>query len=122
MDCSKTEDYLRELGRMCQSDGFFCSECLINRLDGTVEASCLENMAKFPAQCIDIVQKWSKEHPQKTYLMDFFEKNPKAKKTADGRPLMCIADVYGEEADVKDCEYRVDKCIDCWNRPMPEVE
>lgn len=112
-------EYLRERTRMTKGCTRECSDCPLAR---DTRFKCIELESKYPEKAIEIVERWSIEHPVKTYKMDFFEKHPKAKKDANGNPLMCIVDVYGEEAEFKECEYRIDKCIDCWNRPMPEVE
>ena len=62
----------------------------------------------------EIVDKWVKEHPVKTYAMDFFEKFPNAPKDKDGEPKVCVDHIYGN-SDI-DCSEI--KCVDCWNQEM----
>ena len=63
---------------------------------------------------VDIVEKWSEEHPIKTIKQDFLEKYPNAKKNQDGSPRFC-PEQLGYEVN---CD---DGCRKCWNTPM-EVE
>lgn len=113
MDCSKIENYLRALSRICKHEG--CEDCPIAELGN---GGCIDIQAKFTAKCIAIVQEWSDEHPLKTYKQDFLEKFPKAKKSYDGTPNVCIEELYGEGVGIKDCEFKFDGCIECWNRSM----
>ena len=53
-DCNKTLDYSHELGRICRSCD--CAECLVGHLPCSVDRVTQEH--------IDIVQKWSDEHPE----------------------------------------------------------
>lgn len=65
---------------------------------------------------IEIVQKWSYEHPKKTYAQDFFEKFPDAPKdeAVKGKsPLACRRVIYGGECPDMGCD-------GCWNEPMEE--
>lgn len=66
---------------------------------------------------ISMVQKWSDEHPLKTYAQDFFEKFPNALKDHEGVPNACLVDIYGSSFD--EC---YGCCIDCWNKPMNDEE
>ncbi len=65
-----------------------------------------------------ILAKWAAEHPEKTFMDDFFEKHPRAEKSADGFPRAC-AKVIGY---VKMCPLGLTPCNDCWRRPLEEVE
>jgi hypothetical protein len=67
---------------------------------------------------IETIQKWSDEHPKKTYAQDFFEKFPKARRNSDGTPFVCRERIYGGECPVLKC----DECWnrDCWNEPMED--
>lgn len=72
---------------------------------------------KHPAEAVTLVEKWSKEHPEKTILEDFLEKYPKAKMCNDGKePRLCLKSLYGLDS----CP--VDNCLECWNQPISEVE
>ena len=72
---------------------------------------------------IETVQKWSDEHPKKTYAQDFFEKFPKAQRNWDGTPFVCRKRIYGgiHSATLEDCDY-TRACYRCWNEPMNDEE
>lgn len=107
MDCNKTIDYLAELERMCDAQEK-CERC---PLDDCCSGDAL--WVKSPKQAIEIVQKWSDEHPPKTYMQDFFEKFPNALRMGDNTPKACRKIIYGGDI----CgEYSC--CAECWSEPM----
>ena len=111
MDCSRTIDYLAELERMCNSYEDECVGCPLH------ECCTGDAWVKNPKQAMEIVQKWSDEHPQKTYAQDFFEKFPNARKDSYGLPnAVCRKTIYGEERNHCDDI----NCVECWNEPMEE--
>lgn len=118
IDCSKTENYLKEKARMvkiCQKTD--CSSC------GYYNSKpCPRKFFEYgyeiqkPNEAINIVQKWSDEHPQKTYKDDFFEKFPDAFRKGNGYPDVVVCRIYKQFND-KGCD---GYCIDCWNKVMEE--
>lgn len=120
MDCSKTENYLKERARMGKVDelgncSINCIECPLSPQHNK-EGGCGVLEHHYPDKAVAIVQKWSDEHPQKTYKDDFFEKFPKAMKDKDGTPKYCLKRLYGLE---KECN-KLSDCYKCWNEVMPE--
>lgn len=112
-DCSKTLDYSHERDRMCGAikDGD-CDNCKLQGVGG----SC-SNTSYITQEHIDIVQKWSDEHPEKTRKEAFFEIFPKAATTMIddvGVPVFCFGDFTGIR-----CEevYGNTKCAECWLKP-----
>lgn len=110
--------YLREKGRMVkiidgEGCGIICSDCPLSQDNNCSEMTCIEFESKYPQQAIGIVKAWSKNHPRKTYMQDFFEKFPNAKKYDDGTLRDCRNNIYG---NAKDCSGRY--CDVCWNEPM----
>lgn len=63
------------------------------------------------------VEKWSKEHPQKTRQMDFMEKFPNAMICGDGTPKACCKHL----GYTMDCP-TILNCKECWNKPMEDDE
>lgn len=113
IDCSKTLNYVSEMKRMCESYGYQCHG---------VPACPLANKACSQAKTItqekiDIVQKWSDEHPQETMAEHFFKLFPNAPKKEDGSPVLCPQTLGFKRSPI--CNY--DGCTDCWNRPYSEV-
>lgn len=63
------------------------------------------------------VEKWSKEHPQRTRLQEFLEKYPNALLYYDGTPKPCCSDL----GYCKECPKAM-TCEECWNMPVEEDE
>lgn len=119
MNCNKTIDFMQGLKRMCAGVNYKCINCPIEytkfceRLIYSYVADDFEPEI-FQEEIIDKIQKWSDEHPQKTYADDFFEKFPNADRGADQIPFICRRSIYGGECD------KGKQCSDCWNEPMEE--
>lgn len=62
-DCSKTVDFIKEFHRMCQY-GNSCSECPLH----DVECACQHIPTEDIDKVIQIVQKWSDEHSERSEL------------------------------------------------------
>ena len=113
-DCSKCLDYSHEHQRMCEVKHTEIEGC------GGCELYGGECFSPSSQEKIDIVQKWSDEHPEhpeKTILEDFHEKYPNCK-LEDGTPVICVNNL----CDVKERCLHTMSCTDCWNRPLSEVK
>ena len=102
--------------------GLDCTECpLYSSNNGTSDGlSCSELEVCYPKKAIEIVQNWSDEHPQKTYLSEFLKNYPNAKLRADRTPQgACLYDLGLISKD--DCRKK-SNCIECWNQPIEESE
>lgn len=124
MDCSKTENYLKEKARMTgvMSNGvecaIACNRCPLGSDNNSLGTDCASFEQLRPQEAINIVQKWSDEHPRKTMLNDFIEKYPNAP-LYNGIPQPCPWSLgYELQPDADGC-YGKD-CCDCWNRPLME--
>lgn len=126
MDCSKTKNFIREKERLCQYyNDTDCTFCVLDR--NKEGLSCGELIVQQPQKAIEIVQKWSNEHPQKTLLTEFLERYPNAEMSSDGFPSNIVPCNLGliERKDIckNRCLYYYDKgypCQDCWNTPINE--
>ena len=124
MDCSKTINFLSEFKRLCDSR----EECVVNVADeencpmfGVCSVTHSKLCAETIKKAIEIVQKWSDEHPKKTYAQDFFEKFPGAPKdeaVKEMSPLACRRVIYGGGCRMTDP--KIACCYECWNEPMEE--
>lgn len=123
IDCSKTKNYFTEWRRMtkqlkdgvCELD---CSDCPLSRLNNGIGVHCSDFETLYPEKAIEIVQRWSDEHPQKTYLSEFLKIFPNTPLGDDGTPKnLCPYDLglMGKN----DC---TKGCIKCWNQPIEESE
>ena len=120
MDCSKTIDFFAEAKRFCDSRNVCMSDktdkeqCPLLAFCAQKRPVCAEDVKT----ATEFVQKWSNEHPVKTYAQDFFEKFPKAQSGLDGTPLVCREEIYGRaRPKFEDCDY-TGTCKNCWNEPM----
>lgn len=68
-------------------------------------------------ELIKAVQKWSDEHPQKTYAQDFREKFPGCLWDDDKPVGVCVSSIYH---GVYKCDGA--GCRKCWNKPMEQNE
>ena len=117
MDCSKTINLISKFKRLCDSR----DECVAdeaNKEDCPMFGICKLAYSKICDEdiktAIKTVQKWSDEHPKKTYAQDFFEKFPKAPEAVKGKcPFACRRGIYGGECPNMECD-------ECWNEPMEE--
>lgn len=125
IDCSKTENYFAERRRMtmttkyriCKLD---CTKCpLSSKNNGTSEnLSCANLEIHYPEKAVAIVQKWSNEHSQKTYLSEFLKNHPNTLLNDDGTPTFCP---YRLGLGADNCR-NDGNCIKCWNQPIVESE
>lgn len=113
--------FIEERNRMCKSFGHcrgcqMCPACDNDLCCSVSVMSTLDAMAQ-----IDIVEKWSKEHPRKTRQDVFLEQWPNAKVSIDGVldfcPLMLDKRYTCQSTDV---EMRCQSC--CREFWMQEVE
>lgn len=100
--------FFKELKRMCKS--LECKDCPICGSDGKCRVLNPGNIG----EVVPIVEKWSKEHPQKTRLDDFKKKYPNASLDAHGFPDFCCAKL----GYVRNCGETT--CEECWNMPLED--
>ena len=116
MDCSKMINFFPELKRLCDSRTA-CEADAANKEQCPLHGFCRQSLtirAEEIITAVENLQKWSDEHPKKTYAQDFFEKFPDAPrcKSANGRyPSACRKAIYDGK-----CPGVV--CDECWNEPM----
>lgn len=130
IDCNITKNYFNEKQRMtkkrklnggayiCELD---CANCPLNSLNnGTNDKiSCSEFEALYPEKAIAIVQKWSDEHPQRTYLSEFLKNYPNAPLEDDGAPEICLSSLG--LTNYNGCKNGI-TCLECWNEPIEDSE
>lgn len=115
---SEIVSFLKEKGRMCLYYGDDCENCPIGVDNNGAEELCRDFEYKYPEKTIEIVQKWSDEHPQKTYKDDFLEKFPDAPRNDCGYPIAGACRIYGEKPG---CPFKCGNgCKLCWDKIMEE--
>lgn len=120
---NSTLNYIRERDRMCNSYIKSCndcikSECPLKVTQNGITITCRRFESLYPEKAIEIVQKWSDEHPQKTYLTDLLEKYPNIPLDNNGKPSYVCPHDLGLMS-VEDCKKDSNKCVECWNQPIP---
>lgn len=108
----KAVDYLKAKGRMTGNCHILCRDCPFYRVD-----DCSELEADYPEQAVEIVEKWAKENPVKTYLSVLLAKLPNTKLRDGGFPKFCPRAVFNINQKCPPIT-----CMDCWNREYKEEE
>lgn len=123
IDCSRTENYFIEKSRMTKQQKneickLNCVDCPLNIENNSTGVSCPYFEMRYPEKAIEIVQKWSDEHSQKTFVTEFLKNYPHAVVNGDGIPnSVCPYDLG--LMNKHDCRKT---CIECWNQPIEESE
>lgn len=112
MDATK---FFKEKHRMTKFCQINCNNCSLSKIHNGRDMICRNFEMRYPEEAIQIVEVWSHNNPQKTYLMDFLEKYPNCKKNDNGIPESCRDNIYGNQSDCR-CE----SCEKCWNEPMED--
>ena len=91
IDCSKTENYLAEKKRMTKITNtgvckIKCANCPLNEKNNGKERLCVDYELHYPEKAIAIVQKWSDEHSQRTYLSELLKIFPNVELNCNGTP------------------------------------
>lgn len=111
--------FIKERMRMCKSNGD-CRSCELYDFKNNADMDCDTYIDEYPEQAVAIVEKWSQEHPRKTFLSDFLEKYPNAKLLKNGTPENICPEDLGYCDKVDECKPLTDDCAVCWNRPLEE--
>lgn len=116
IDCSKTVNFLKENDRMCHSiiNGSECgTSCLLSYENNGTYCGCNEFMLHYPEKAIAIVQKWSDEHPQRTYLSELLRTFPNVELNCNGTPKRIHCPHHLGLKDIDNCDKG---CVECWNQ------
>lgn len=122
IDCTKTEQYFAEKQRMVKLQTgevceISCEECPLSSMNNGEDIVCSDFETCYPEKAIAIIQKWSDEHPQRTYLSEFLKNYPNTLLNDAGLPI----DVCLYNLGLTDCK-EDRNCVDCWNQPIEEGE
>lgn len=115
--------FFKEKKRMCKSFGEGCTGCMIHISSHVLR--CFQFCEKYPEKAVDIVEEWSAEHPQETYLTQFLKHYPNARLDSDGTPIcLCPSDLGLMNVDgcTRKCPHpnAEDYCKECWNTAIKE--
>lgn len=110
--------WIDELKRMmCKPCETACSNCEYHGPICDLDGFNLEVLYK----AIEMVEKWSAEHPKRTYLDVLLEAFPNAR-VESGTPFMslCPYELGLETKSNRPCNDSNCLCYDCWNREYKE--
>lgn len=124
IDCTKTEQYFAEKQRMVKLQTgevceISCEECPLSSMNNGENIVCSDFETCYPEKAIETVQKWSNEHPQKTYLTELLKNYPNAKLGENGVPMNMCPSILGLQ-DLENCGEI--SCVECWNQPVEDGE
>lgn len=126
IDCTKTEQYFAEKQRMVKLQTgevceISCEECPLSSMNNGEGIVCSDFETCYPEKAIAIVQKWSDEHPPKTFLTEFLKNYPNAELDCKGTPKRICPHELGLN-EIKDCGGTDSCCAKCWNQPIEDGE
>lgn len=121
IDCSRTENYFKEKARMTKKRKYGvcklkCTDCPLSVKNNGTGVSCESLEMFYPEKAVVIVQKWSDEHSQRTYLSEFLKNYPNTPLSDNGTPDTICPYELGL-VSMEDCK-KGRHCIDCWNQPI----
>lgn len=141
VDCNITANYFAEKRRMTQlSTGGMCEigcgKCPLGCNNNGKGEECTVLEMLYPKKAIEIVQKWSDEHPQKTYLTEFLKNYPNAQLRTEllySQLEAVEAGIISPEIPKCICPYHLGlmsrddcrqdhNCVKCWNQPIEDGE
>lgn len=127
IDCSKMANYFAEKQRMVKQQisgvvcGISCEECPLSSINNGKGIVCSDFETCYLEKAIEIVQKWSDEHPQRTYLSELLKTFPNTQLNDSGTPKeMCPHELGLNE--IEDCGKTDNACVKCWNQPIEDGE
>ena len=71
-------EFLKEQDRMCEQFNL-CVDCPVYKENNGHNMPCGDFMNKYPEEFVPIVEKWSKEHPEKTRQSELLNIFPNAR-------------------------------------------
>lgn len=124
IDCTKTTNYFNEKLKMTKrtKNGLCeikCSNCPLCSNKNGEGLSCPDFEMYYPEKAIEIIQKWSNERPQKTYLTELLKNYPNAKLGENGVPMNMCPSILGLQ-DLENCGEI--SCVKCWNQTVEDGE
>lgn len=106
-------EFLKAKNRMCREYGELpedCFACPIGNDSGGCQAGVLENQKVTEEMLVQIVKKWSAEHPAKTRQSEFLKMFPNARLDEDGKLPLNPCNVDSRYMPKRGC---VIACSDC---------
>ena len=121
--CNITKNYFSEKACMAKTTKsgtckVVCGKCPLSSDNNGVGECCTDFEMLYPEEVIEAVQRWSDEHPPKTYLSEFLKHYPNVQLYDAGIPKG-ICPYHLGLMNKNDCPKKDRDCIECWNHPLP---
>ena len=101
-------EYLKAQNRMTKKCGIDCDKCPLSSRNNEADCACLELEQDYPEKAVEIVEKWTKEHPVKTRQSEFQKIFPDSNFDNNGIIDICPQSIYCQH----DCD-AYDNCDTC---------
>lgn len=89
-------------------------------IDCNITTNYFNEKKRMGRQASGVVQKWSDEHPRKTYLTELLKNFPNTPLGDDGMPEIICPHHLGLK-DIEDCEID-SNCVECWSQIIEDGE
>lgn len=109
--------FIKEHKRMCKSQED-CDSCKLGENRYCNYGPATPMSTEEIKEVVRIVEEWSKTHPLKTMIQDFFEKFPNAPKDLNGTPQVCPYQCGYTKEEYCMSDGEMEECIKCWSRPV----
>lgn len=93
-----------------------CFRCGMDINNNGTGLPCVKFLREYPQKAEEILIKWDKENPVKTYKEDFIERFPNTKIKDIIPAHICIKDIYGIEFDCRGLKWD-----NCWNTELGKI-
>lgn len=112
-------EFLEKRNRMCGACGDECTDkddtlCPLLVAARKVGKGCYGYTKSHPAEAVEIVERWAKEHPRKTRQSEFLKMFPRVDMTADGVIAFCPENMDSTfVCPIKERDHYDPECGDC---------
>lgn len=89
-------EFFKKKERMCVAFGDTCIDCQIHSKANELGELCSTYVYRYPAEAVEIVERWAKEHPRKTRQSEFLKMFPRTGLGDDGLVGFCPEDMDSE--------------------------
>lgn len=118
IDCNITTNYFAEKKRMVKLTDtgvceIKCTNCPLSEKNNGKVRLCTDYELQYPEEVIAIMQKWSDEHPQRTYLSELLRTFPNVELNCNGTPKRIHCPHHLGLKDIDNCDKG---CVECWNQ------
>ena len=107
-------EYLKGKNRMCDNCAEdYGEECMLHTKAQEVGELCSTYAQRYPAEAVEIVERWAKEHPAKTRQSEVLKMFLSASKQGDGILTFCPRAVDTEFLCPRKDSDDYSECVDC---------